>query len=79
MSIEPNPTKGNLNLIFNNELQGKANVEIWDMTGKLINATTHDLNGETNLSLEMNHMPNSTYYIRVITGNTTFGDKVVKH
>jgi hypothetical protein len=69
----PNPSNGIVNLQLNvNELQERVSVKVFDMTGNLIrNVEYTDMQGSTNVSLDMSDVANGIYNVVVAGGSAT--------
>jgi hypothetical protein len=71
MVVFPNPTKGNFTVeISSNENISDAQIQITDLTGKVINErTTSILEGKTQFTFEGLDLQLGTYIINLNTGN----------
>jgi len=78
IEVFPNPTKGDLNLVFNSVETGRTTVEILDTQGKVIDVVFNQ-NVETNQEYRVNFdgsaLPNGIYLYRMVTGNEIVIDK----
>ncbi len=73
----PNPTDGKLNLVFGENIHGKAVIEVYNILGerKLFHQTGHLRHGET-LSLDLSGMASGLYIIKLSTDNGCCSKKV---
>ena len=72
MSITPNPGNGLFILQFNN--QDYYEVTVYDITGHLLNRTTHSNN---NNQLNISNLENGIYIIKASNGNTEMTERIV--
>jgi hypothetical protein len=63
LQIYPNPARDNLQVVF--DLDGRTNIDIIDMTGRLVKTTVFDASGFTNLSLDVSGLNPGIFFIRV--------------
>jgi hypothetical protein len=81
LTVFPNPSNGQLNINFENAIDSKYNVEVFDIYGKLIykqevlNATGNVFNTEINLS-NLN-LSNGLYLINVNSDNQNTSQRIV--
>ncbi len=73
VKLYPNPTKGELNIEFNND--NAKNITVTDLMGRVVMATTLG-NKKNNLSLTT--LANGVYYVKIESNNSTEVVKVVK-
>lgn len=66
LSVFPNPTAENLNLLISNYNNEKLQYQIYDMQGKLLNS---DKITSAQTIIEMRNLPAATYFINVIQEN----------
>jgi hypothetical protein len=75
--VYPNPTAAELNVSFDAELSQVTEINLLDMTGKVVyqekrNATS----GMNHLKLDVQHIQSGLYILQVNSGNSTFIQKV---
>lgn len=63
LQVYPNPASERLHVVF--DLQGRSDIEIIDMTGRLVHSTRYDASGFTNLSLDISSLKPGIFFIRV--------------
>lgn len=75
----PNPSTGIVNLQLNvNEVQDKVSVKVYDITGNLVrNIDYTDLQGTTNVTLDMGNVANGIYNVVVAGGSATEVKKLI--
>jgi hypothetical protein len=73
VKLYPNPTKSDLNIEFNNELNKV--ITVTDLTGRIVLSSNVN-NKKTNLSL--NNLASGVYYVKIESNNTSEVIKVVK-
>jgi len=69
-NIYPNPAKNKLNVTLASPANDKINIEIRDLSGKLVmRQASKIMSGNNNLSLEVASLPAGSYFIKVIDNN----------
>jgi hypothetical protein len=77
ISINPNPTNGISNLVFTNVSKSNTNINLFDMTGKLVKNISNDTYsaGEHNIELNSSDLAKGIYFIKVQQNEQTFTSK----
>ncbi|MFW5709900.1 MAG: T9SS type A sorting domain-containing protein, partial [Bacteroidota bacterium] len=80
VTVSPNPFSETFRLIFEKPVQTRYEVEIYDMTGKLMKTRQINLGKVQNKELEMNFTgyPSGVYLLRLKSGELTKYMRVVK-
>ncbi|MDF1672114.1 MAG: M43 family zinc metalloprotease [Vicingaceae bacterium] len=73
INIYPNPTKGNINVSFENNTD--ATIEVFNMVGKLI--TSNTIASKNFISININNQPVGVYFVKVKSGDSTETQKVM--
>ena len=79
VSIYPNPSTGNLNIQWNNQATGKADVVITDMTGREVFTSTINMNvvsGQTQINLS--NLNDGIYLYTIKSDKIYYGGKLEK-
>jgi hypothetical protein len=63
LQVYPNPVADRINVVF--DLVGRSEIDIIDMTGRLVRTTRYDASGFTNLSLDVSSLNPGVFFIRV--------------
>jgi hypothetical protein len=63
LQVYPNPAADRINVVF--DLEGRSDIDIIDMTGRLVHTTHYDASGFTNLSLDVSSLNPGVFFIRV--------------
>ena len=63
LQVYPNPATDNIQVAF--DLYGRTNIDIIDMTGRIVYTTVYDASGFTNLSLDVSSLNPGVFFIRV--------------
>jgi len=63
LQVYPNPAANRINVVF--DLVGRSDIDIIDMTGRLVHRTRYDASGFTNLSLDVSSLNPGVFFIRV--------------
>jgi hypothetical protein len=77
ISINPNPTNGISNLVFTNFSKSNININLFDMTGKLVKNISNDnySAGEHIIELNSTEFAKGIYVIKVQQNEQTFTSK----
>ncbi len=76
VKVYPNPANDKLTIQLDNTMEGKAMVEILDLTGKLIYSST--INADFKLqTIDISKVSKGIYYLRISNNNTTNNQKLV--
>ncbi len=77
ISINPNPTNGISNLVFTNVSKSNININLFDMTGKLVKNISNDIysTGEHNIELNSAEFAKGIYVIKLQQNEQTFTSK----
>ncbi len=81
ITMFPNPTKGNLYINISHQqsdFKDDVQVELFDMSGRLLKNENYLLDSVSQITFEMDDVANGTYFIRIISGNIAYSEKVVK-
>ena len=63
LQVYPNPAADRINVVY--DLVGRSDIDIIDMTGRLVQRTQYDASGFTNLSLDVSSLNPGVFFIRV--------------
>jgi len=63
LQVYPNPAADRINVVF--DFMGRSDIDIIDMTGRLVHSTHYDASGFTNLSLDVSSLNPGVFFIRV--------------
>lgn len=74
----PNPTTGNVTLSFDIPLREAANIQVMDMSGKVISSEFKMPDSNNEILMDINDLPTGAYFIRVITDSGIVGKKIIK-
>jgi hypothetical protein len=77
ISINPNPTNGISNLVFTNFSKSNININLFDMTGKLVKNISNDTysSGEHSIELNSVELAKGIYFIKMQQNEQTFTSK----
>jgi hypothetical protein len=74
----PNPAKDHLNISYTSKLQGKGQLQVIDITGRMLQNRSVDLRQGTNyLNLELHNYKKGLYMIKLTTNEETLSGKVM--
>ena len=76
LKIMPNPANDYLQIGLNEELYGNINIELIDITGRIV--IEKDFGYDPIISLNINNLDAGIYFIRLKSANITFFDKFIK-
>lgn len=74
--VYPNPTNGLLNVRING-YSGKANIEVIDINGRLVN-NLHNVDFDTEKTIDLNHLQTGVYVVKVTGNNVNYTAKFIK-
>ena len=75
-SIVPNPAKYNIQILINNSINKSANIQIADITGRIvIKQELPVMNGI--IKVNTNNLQTGTYFIKMILMGETYSDKLL--
>ena len=75
--VFPNPSNGNINLLWNETATEKGNISITDITGReLYNSTINMTQGTGSKQIDMSNLANGTYMISVNAGSINYNNKI---
>jgi len=63
LQVYPNPAADRLHVVF--DLTGRSDIDIIDMTGRLVHTTHYEASGFSNLSLDVSSLNPGVFFIRV--------------
>jgi hypothetical protein len=73
MTVYPNPTSGNFNIELNNGLN--KSIQITDVNGKIVLSTS---SLEDKININLNHLTNGVYFVKIQCNNSIEIIKVIK-
>ena len=77
-SLFPNPTDGKIRLCFDETMQGKASVEVFDLLGeRMLMKNINSLPIGGTLNLDLNRLPPGLYIVKLSSDNGIFSKKVI--
>jgi|GEM_PF-1687877 len=80
LSIYPNPSNGKLNLLFANlsNMEGQNCIEVIDAMGNIVyNEVADFAKGSVSKSLNLNHLTNGIYTVKLATSRGSFVSKLI--
>src|SRR5699024_4051043 len=78
LSLYPNPSAdGNINILFDGNQNGKAQVKVYDMNGRLVKQQSFDANGFTNHHLDLTGASSGVYILKFTTDRYTATKKLI--
>jgi hypothetical protein len=80
VTIYPNPTNDNINVVFNTSDKGNVYITVFDIQGKLVKsaASTFSETGNTLVKFDVKDLPEGIYFIRIANGNSFSAGKFIK-
>jgi hypothetical protein len=66
LQVFPNPAKGNIQVVF--DLYGRTDIDIIDMTGRIMRTSSYEASGFTNLSMDLGELNPGIYFVKVSAG-----------
>jgi len=77
MTLYPNPTNGNINLLINNNIDTKAHIQIFDISGKCVYQIEKDVDRGTVALNVTNILKDGMYVIQATTQSQFFTQKLI--
>ena len=65
LQVYPNPATDYIQVVF--DIYGRADIDIVDMTGRIVYSRAYEASGFTNLSLDLSHLNPGVFFVRVGT------------
>ncbi len=79
LNLYPNPTSGNLNIEWNNQTIGSADVVVTDMTGRVVMRSALDINAVKGQAvIDLSGIEEGVYIITVKSGSIIYCGRVVR-
>jgi len=69
MIIYPNPVANEINVSGNSKIQDLMNINIYDISGKLVITNQKSINGNFNLKIDVSDLEKGLYIIHFVSGN----------
>jgi len=76
LQVYPNPASDHIQVVF--DLYGRTDIEIIDMTGRLIHATAYEARGFTSLSLDLEELNPGVFFVKVSSGDQSDVHRFIK-
>jgi hypothetical protein len=78
VSLSPNPTYGNTNLIINSTKGQAITVDVFDVIGqRMVSANSQVTAGYNRIELDLGHLASGTYMVAVTSANQVYTKKLV--
>ncbi|MBK9452830.1 MAG: T9SS type A sorting domain-containing protein [Bacteroidetes bacterium] len=78
LGVFPNPNNGNFNVRFEATADAVGVIELYDLTGKLVYATSNAIqSGINQISVTTAGLPRGMYALRMVAGETTWSSRVM--
>lgn len=80
MVVGPNPSSGIVDLHLTLSMQGEVNVNIYDMTGRLLDSKNRGTlnSGTSSLQVDFSGLVHAQYILEVVAGNEVLRTKIIK-
>ena len=80
ISIQPNPTYTNPQAIVQTPKAGDLQLDIYDISGRLLKHSTHILSkGNNSFEIELDELAKATYFIRFMFNDEIITKKIIKN
>ncbi len=80
ITMYPNPFKSALVIQYSNLTEGKAQIQVYDMMGKLIESINAEVTtGSNELILDLNKLADGLYSVEFTTRATTYHKNTLKN
>ncbi|MGB1308773.1 MAG: T9SS type A sorting domain-containing protein [Oceanihabitans sp.] len=71
----PNPTKGDLNIYLDANLNLDDTIEIYDVTGKLVNTISLKANHYNKVKIDVASLQSGMYFLKLVVNDVTINKK----
>jgi hypothetical protein len=79
VTLYPNPASNNITLSLGSQVDGKATVNVVDLTGKIVFSNSYMVNrGNNTITLDINEFTNGVYFMQTILNGSVSTGKFVK-
>ena len=79
ISIYPNPTTGNLNILWTNQATGNATISVSDMTGREVYTTSYRINASSGKTeIDLGSLENGIYLINIKSDKVLYSGKLAR-
>ncbi|OUS00549.1 hypothetical protein A9Q86_10075, partial [Flavobacteriales bacterium 33_180_T64] len=75
--MHPNPTKGNLNIKFDEQIDSNVVLEVYNVIGTLMYSKSYIELASSGIKIDLSELPSQVYYLKVSTKNGTKIKKVI--
>ena len=69
LQVYPNPASDQIQVVF--DLVGRADIDIIDLTGRLIRSTSYEASGFTSLSMDITELNPGVFFVRINSGGSS--------
>lgn len=69
LQVYPNPAGDNIHVVF--DLYGSTDIDVVDLTGRLVHTTVYEASGLTDLSIDLSDLNPGVFFVRVRAGDTS--------
>lgn len=77
-NLYPNPNNGTLNLAFGKEMSNGVNVEVHDLSGRLIKTISMDrASANETYNIDLNDLSSGSYFVRIVSEGQTATTKII--
>jgi hypothetical protein len=76
LQVYPNPATDHINLVF--DYYGSTEINMIDLTGRIVSSTQYDAHGFTNISLEISSLNPGIFFMQVKTGSVSNTMRFIK-
>ena len=78
LELFPNPAQDNLMIYYNLTNDLNADIQVIDITGKIVRQITRGTNDNRQVQLNISDLTSGFYFVRLVSGDTVLSEKFVK-
>ncbi|WP_298956083.1 reprolysin-like metallopeptidase [uncultured Nonlabens sp.] len=77
LSIYPNPSNGNLNILFDNASSNNVGVTVFDLSGRSVFKRSYETSNSFNQNINLGAVSAGMYLVNIVDGNRTITKKII--
>lgn len=77
LSIYPNPSNGNFNVLFDNALTNNVGITVFDLSGRSVFKRSYETSSSFNQNINLGAVSAGMYLVNIVDGNRTITKKII--
>lgn len=78
IAVWPNPVNNQLNITGAEAFKGKAQVKVYDLSGRLVLSSTKESASQNTIQMNTSSLSTGTYLVKITDGKTSINKKIIK-